>query len=642
MAQSDTEAANQDDEERGGGRAATLFTPATVDAAGAEVGSEERRQLKRGGEPLVVYGAVGFIVVFVSAILLFGDAVHDAITTASDWLLENFNWLYIGGTSLMLIFVLVIFVSRYGTMKLGDDDEEPEHSLVSWFCMLFAAGLGAVLMFWGVAEPINHSYNVPMGDAEPMSPEGVEEGFAFTFYHMAIHQWILFTVPGLALGYFIYKRHLPPRLSSVFAPLLGRHIYATPGRLIDVLAILGTTFGIGVSVGLGVLQINSGLNKMWGVPEVSWVQLLVIVSIAAAASLSVAAGLDKGIKVISNLNIGLAVVLMLFVFFTGPTLILVRQIVESFGIYLDWLPRMMFWSDSFNTNPGWQGKWTVFYWAWTICWSPYVGMFLARISRARSVRQYIGGALLLPAVFVVIWFSIFGRAGVEIELDNPGAITEPVVEQEDVPAALFTLLESLPLTNIMSGLAIVVIILFFVTSMDSAGLVNDMFGTGREDASPTVYRILWACLIGAVAGALLLLGGDTGIETLQQVVIIGAVPFFLMAFVMMASLFKGMHDDAAAARGVRTRKWDTADSPEKLEAYEAVTAPGYDEEGKPIQPPEIDYDAEGNLRLKGDLRVGGTIGIGDVDEDDAPETSAENDGDEGGGDASGGEPGGRG
>ncbi|WPF68058.1 BCCT family transporter [Corynebacterium sp. 21KM1197] len=568
-----------------------------------------KRRPRLQSDPLIFLTSAGIIVAFVLLTIVLGPTARDAFSSTAGWLLENLGWMYIGGVSLMLIFLLGIFASRYGRVRLGDDDEEPEHSLVAWFCMLFAGGVGAVLMFWGVAEPINHAYNVPMADHESMSPGAITEAFAFTFYHFGIHMWVIMALPGLALGYFIYKRKLPPRLSSVFAPVLGGRIYSTPGKLIDVLAIVGTTFGIAVSVGLGVLQINAGMNALWGTPIISWVQLLIIVVITAVACVSVASGLEKGIKLLSNLNIGVAVALMAFILFTGPTLTLLRHTVEAFGIYAAWLPDIMFWADSYQSNPGWQGKWTVFYWAWTICWSPYVGMFVARISRGRTVREYIAGVLALPTIFVVIWFSIFGRAGMELELENPGYLTVPAVEKGDVPAALFNFLAQYPLAGIVSAFALVIIVIFFITSIDSAALVNDMFATGEEEKTPTWYRVFWATMIGAVCTALLLISPETGIASLQEVVIIVAFPFFLMQFVMMYSLLKGMSDDAAATRLVRTRRWERTDSAEKLEEHENRPAPGYDEEGNALPAPVLEHDDEGNIVLPGNVVIGGDLGV---------------------------------
>ncbi|MDU0479283.1 BCCT family transporter [Staphylococcus chromogenes] len=576
----------------------------------------EKRFLGLKTDPLIFLASAGFTVVFVIATIALGSRAKDFFAVVSGALLTNLGWMYIGGVSLAFIFLIAVFVSRYGTVRLGDDDEEPEYSLPVWFAMLFAGGTGAVLMFWGVAEPINHFHNPPRPGVQPDTLEAAREAMAFTFYHFGLHMWVIMVVPGLSLGYFIYKRKLPPRLSSVFAPLLGGRIYSTPGKLIDALAIVGTVFGIAVSIGLGALQINAGMHKIWGVPELSWVQLVILLVITLAACISVASGLDKGIKILSNTNIAMAVFFMIFVLVTGPTLSLLRATVESFGIYADSLPDLMFWADSFNENPGWQGKWTAFYWAWTICWSPFVGLFIARISRGRTVREFIAGVLALPTIFAIIWFAIFGRAGLELELKNPGFLTKPVVEEGDVPAALFKFLEAYPLTAVMGPFALAIVIIFFVTSIDSAAMVNDMISTGEENKSPVGYRILWAVLIGAVAASLLLVSPDTGIATLQEVVIIVALPFFLMQFVMMYSLVKGMSDDAAARRRVSTRQWDVTDTPEKLEAHEAQPAPGYDDDGNELPVLEVQYDDDGRIVISGDVVIDGNLGVvGDVDDD---------------------------
>ncbi|WP_241228399.1 BCCT family transporter [Corynebacterium hylobatis] len=583
---------------------------------------ESPSRFRLESDPPVFLGALGFVIVFVIGMIALGDTAQTAFADVADGLMRNLSWFYIGGVSMVFIFLVLVFVSRFGRVKLGDDEAGAEYPLPVWFTMLFAGGMGATLMFWGVAETINHAWNVPMANAERMSDEAIYQAFGYTFYHFGIHMWVIMTLPGLALGYFIYKRKLPPRLSSVFAPLLGGKIYQWPGKLIDILAIIGTIFGIAVSVGLGVLQINAGMNMLWGVPLAGWVELLIILLITVVACISVASGLDKGIKVLSNINIGLAVVLMVFVLLAGPTLTLLKFIVESFGIYMDTMPELMFWVDSFDHNPGWQGTWTVFYWAWSICWSPYVGMFIARISRGRTVREFIGGVLLLPTLFVVIWFAIFGRAGIEVEANNPGYLSDPVVEDGNVPFALFGLLEAYPFTAVTSLLAIVVIIIFFITSIDSAALVIDMFATGEEEKTPTYYRVGWAISIGAVAGALLLISPETGIATLQEVVIIVALPFFIIQFVMMYSLVKGMVDDAAATPQLRTRQWEKADTPEKLEAYESRPAPGFDEEGNPLPLPALERDDDGNIVIPGNVVIGGDLGVvGDFTDD--PDEAAE-------------------
>lgn len=563
-------------------------------------------------DPLIFGLAAGFIVLFVVVTTVFSEQAASSLGSVSNWLLTNLNWLYVGGVSTAFLFLLFLFVSGYGRMRLGQDGERPEHSTPSWFAMLFAGGLGSVLMFWGVAEPLNHMTNVPMQDAEPGSTEAIREAMGFTMYHFGLHMWVIFALPGLGMGYFIYKRNLPPRLSSIFSPILGGAIYKWPGKVIDAMSIVGTVFGIAVSVGLGVLQINSGLAKVFGAPTVAWVQIVIIVVIVAAASWSVAAGLEKGIKLLSNINVIMAAALMLFVLAMGPTLFLLRGTLDSVSIYAEWLPRLMFWSDSLEVNPGWQGKWTVFYFAWTICWSPFMGMFAARISRGRTVREFIGGVLLAPTLFTVIWFAIFGFAGVHVERDNPGSLTDPVVHQGDSAFALFGFLDYFPLSTFTSIFALVVVAIFFVTSIDSAALINDTFASGEEDTTPTYYRVGWAIAIGAVAGAILVMSPDAGITALQETVIIIGFPFFLVFFVMMYSLVRGMSDDMQHRPAVATRTWGKADSPKKLQEYEAQPAPGYDQDGNEL--PRFEYDEQGQLIIPGNVRIEGDLGVaGDVD-----------------------------
>lgn len=572
-------------------------------------------------DPLIFTTAMGFIVLFVAVTVVLGDTARDAYSAASEWVTSNLGWLFIGGVSVSFIFLIGLFVSRYGRIQLGDDDEEPEYTIAEWFGMLFAGGTGSMLMFWGVAEPLNHAYNPPFGQ-DPMTREAQNTAMAFTIYHLGIHMWVIMALPGLALGYFIYKRHLPPRVSSIFAPLLGTRIYSWPGKLIDAVAIIGTVVGIAVSVGMGALQINSGAARVIGTPENSMVQLILIAIIIVIASISVARGLDKGIKVLSNANIWAAMGLMVFVLLMGPTLTLLRQTVDTAGVYLDALPRVMFWTDSYDVNPNWkQGAWTVFYWAWTICWSPFVGMFIARISRGRTVRQFIAGVIALPTIVSILWFSIFGRAGFELENEQPGILTEPVVEGGDPSPALFILLEQYPLTTLVSVFALFVIMIFFVTSIDSASMVMDMMSTGEENKAPTFYRVLWGVMIGAVAASLLLISGETALEALQSAVIVIGVPFFFLHFIMMYSLVKGMSDDHMAVRKPVTRQWSKADTPEKLEENEAAPAPGYDEEGNELPRFEYTHDEDGRLVIQSDVVVEGEVESGEKSESEGPEES---------------------
>lgn len=573
----------------------TIDPDTDIDTDNVKGSGKQKRHLQ--SDPVIFFSAIGFVTLFVALTIVFGDRARETYSAVAGVLMDNLSWFYVGGVSAVFVFLIVVFVSKYGNLRLGDDDDEPEYSLPVWFAMLFAAGMGATLMFWGAAEPLHHAYNPPRGDFDPMSREAIYQAFEFTYYHFGVHMWVIFTLPGLALGYFIYKRKMPARMSSLLAPILGRHVYGLPGKLLDALGIIGTIFGLGVSVGLGVLQISAGMNILWGVPLVTPVQLAIIFLITLAASASVATGLDKGIKILSNINIAATIVLMVFILLAGPTLKLIGQVTESFGIYAGSLPELMFWVDSYSDNPGWHASWTAFYWAWTICWSPFIGMFFARISKGRTVRAFIAGTVLLPTTFDIIWFSIFGRAATEIETADPGVLTGPVVEEGDTPQALFTLLAQYPAYGIMGALALFVIVMYFVTSMDSAAMVMDMFASGEENKTPAYYRVGWVVAIALVTAALLFIN-RSGIQALQEVVIIIALPFFILFFLMMYSLLKAMNDDSAAEQRVRTRQWEKTDNPEKLEAGENKPAPGYDAEGNEVVRPELEYDhEEGSWRL---------------------------------------------
>ena len=347
--------------------------------------------------PVIFFGSAAIIIAFVVATIAFTEPMGKATDTASQWLMTNLGWFYILGVTVFLAFLLFIAAGRFGRVKLGPDDEPPEHSGGAWFAMLFAAGIGSILMFWGVAEPVSH-----FGDPPRASDLGIEAGTVdaardamnFTYYHFTLHTWTIFALPALCFAYFIHKRNLPPRVSSIFQPLLGEGIHGPIGKTIDIIAIIGTIFGIAVSVGLGTLQINGGLNQLFGIPENAGWNLIIIGVVCGLALISVSAGLEKGIKLLSNFNIVMAVLLMIFVLVAGgSTLYILKGTFESFGNYLVALPELALWNDTF-ADTGWQNTWTVFYWAWTITWSPFVGIFIARISRGRTVREFVSGVSL--------------------------------------------------------------------------------------------------------------------------------------------------------------------------------------------------------------------------------------------------------
>lgn len=514
--------------------------------------------------PVIFMSSAFITLLFVVGTILFTKPVDSAFAAMTTWILANLGWFYILGVSVFLIFLVYIAASRFGRVKLGPDHEGPEHSGPAWFAMLFAAGIGTILMFWGVAEPINHYANPPMQDVEGGTPAAFEEAMAFTLYHFGLHTWTIFTLPALAFAYFMYKRNLPPRVSSIFHPLLGDRIHGPLGAVIDITAIIGTLFGVAVSVGLGTLQINSGLAAIFGVSESRFTQIMIIVVVSALAITSVTIGLDRGIKRLSNLNIVVAVGLLFFILFTGPTVLLLQGTIESVGTYVSWLPKLAFWNDTVNDS-GWQSNWTVFYWAWTISWSPFVGIFIARISRGRSIRQFVMGVLAIPTTFSVIWFGIFGWGSFNIERNNPGTLVQPVVEQGDVAAALFVFLEAFPLTTVTSVLSIILVVIFFTTSVDSAALVMDTIANGHEEPAPTRQRVFWGVCVGLVAGTLLGATGSGGLEALQQVIIVVGLPFFAMGYVMIWSILRALKEDAGERPPLSTKRWRKVLPPEEEE-----------------------------------------------------------------------------
>ncbi|HET8993945.1 MAG TPA: BCCT family transporter [Rhodococcus sp. (in: high G+C Gram-positive bacteria)] len=522
--------------------------------------------------PGIFFASAVVALLFVVVTIAFTGAVDEIFSNASTWIMTNLGWFYVLGVTTFLLFLLGIALTRYGRVRLGGDDERPEHSNITWFSMLFAAGIGTILMFWAVAEPISHFANPPMQDVEPRSVEAAQEAMGFALYHFGLHTWTIFALPGLCFGYFIYKRHLPPRVSSIFAPILGGRIYGPIGHAIDVLAILGTVFGVATSVGLGTLQINAGLAQLFDLEESGFIQIGLIAIVTVMAGVSVALGLDKGIKRLSNLNIGMAVGLLVFVLVTGPSLFLLKGMIESVGIYAEALPRLAFWNDTF-ANSGWQNTWTVFYWAWTITWSPFVGIFIARISRGRTIREFVGGVLGLPVLFSVIWFSIFGMGSFDIELNGEGGLVDRVVGDGDIPGALFEFLGHFPFTGFVSFIAIVLVVIFFVTSVDSTAMVLDMMASGHEEKAPIHQRLFWAILMGLVAATMLVATGKDGLDALQQLITVVGLPFFVMGFVMMYSLVRGIREDLGERPEPVTRQWPQVHTPEALAAAEELPAP---------------------------------------------------------------------
>ncbi|MGC5617188.1 BCCT family transporter [Georgenia sp. Z1491] len=559
--------------------------------------------------PGIFFGAAAVLIGFVIVTIVFTGPLDSAVGAGSEWLMTNLGWFYIFGVTVFLAFLLFMAVGRFGRVKLGPDDEPPEHSGASWFAMLFAAGIGSILMFWGVAEPVSHFGDPPRGPSgiEAESVAAAADAMNFTFYHFTLHTWTIFTLPALCFAYFIHKRNLPPRVSSIFQPLLGERIHGPIGRTIDVVAIVGTVFGIAVSVGLGTLQINGGLAELFGIGENAFWQLVIITVVCGAALISVALGLEKGIKVLSNINIVMAVGLLLFVLFAGSTLFVLKGTIESIGTYLVNLPELAFWNDTF-ANSGWQNTWTVFYWAWTITWSPFVGIFIARISKGRTIRQFVAGVLAVPAGFSVLWFGIFGYSAFDIELNGDGGLVDRVVGDEDIPGALFAFLDHYPAGFLVSVIAIVVVVIFFVTSVDSAALVTDTMANGHEDFNPLGQRIFWAVAIGVITATLLVFSGTGGLEALESTIILVGLPFFIIAYFQMYALLRALREDAGELPPMRTRRWKKVLPPEELErrhgedehdTSDVVVAPEAVDEVPEMRDPYVDTGTRKRRRERG-------------------------------------------
>ena len=511
-------------------------------------------RLRLKTDPTIFFVAAGCMVVFLVLLLLLPSQTQDVFTSARTWIVTNLGWFFIMGVSLWLLFLVLLALSRYGRIRLGADDSKPEYSNISWFTMLFAGGIGTILMFWGVAEPISHAAVPPRDGVVPHSVEAAEDAIAFSLYHFGLHTWTIFTLPGLAFGFFVYRYKLPMRVSSVFYPFLKKKIYGPIGKAIDIFAILGTLFGVAVSIGLGTSQINAGLSELTPLPDAVWVKVLIIAVLTTVAVTSIVRGLDKGVKTLSNINIGMAVGLMVFVFAFGSTVFLARQIIESIGIYGQQIIPLSFWNDAMApyTDPdgwGWQAGWTVFYWAWTVTWSPFMGIFLARISKGRTIREYILGVLVAPTLFTIIWFSIFGWSALDFDGIGGagGAITERVVVQENVPLAMFTFFEQFALPDgvipLIQGLAVLIVAIFFATSSDSASLVVDMLCTGDSSSGPVGQRMFWGIAEGVLAASLIVLAGETGLLALQQVITVVGLPIFIMVFAMVFALARGIQED---------------------------------------------------------------------------------------------------
>lgn len=482
----------------------------------------------------VFYPSVAVILAMVIFAITTPELAGSVFNSAKSFIAQKFGWFYMLSVGVFTFFVIFLAVSPYGRFKLGPDQSKPSYSYTSWFAMLFSAGMGIGLMFYSVAEPVMHFSAPPVGDKETI--EAARNAMKITFFHWGLHAWSIYAVVGLVLAYFSFRHGLPLSIRSALYPLVGKRIYGKVGHTVDTIAVLGTLFGVATSLGLGVLQVNAGLNYLFDVEISTWVQVGLIAAITSMATISVVAGLDAGIKRLSELNLFLAITLLLFVLLVGPTFFLFGAFVENIGGYLSDVVNMTFNQHLYDGATSWMSGWTLFYWAWWIAWAPFVGMFIARVSRGRTIREFIFGVLFVPTGFTFIWMSVFGNTALDAIM-NQGFVALSSAVSDNVAVAIFKFLEFFPFSSIVSVIAMILIITFFVTSSDSGSLVVDTIASKGDGESPVWQRVFWAVLEGVVAIALLVAGG---LGALQSASIIIALPFAAIMLVAVWGLYRAL------------------------------------------------------------------------------------------------------
>jgi BCCT family betaine/carnitine transporter len=486
------------------------------------------------------------VIAFVALTMVFQEQAEPLFNGMKNWLTTNLDWFFISAANIFVLICLVLVVSPLGRVRLGGTDATPDYSYLAWFSMLFAAGMGIGLMFYGVSEPLTHFSSsfagtalengvridwAPLGGAAGNAESAERLAMAATIYHWALHPWAIYALMALGLALFSFNKGLPLTIRSVFYPLLGERIWGWPGHIIDILAVLATLFGLATSLGLGASQAAAGLHHLFGIPLGETTQILLVIGITGLALISVVKGLDGGVKKLSEINMVLALLLLIFVVIVGPTLAIATGFVDNIVAYFGYLPELARPVGREDSN--FTSGWTAFYWAWWISWSPFVGMFIARVSRGRTVREFIVSVLLIPSIACVFWMTVFGGTAIkQVVIDN----FQKVVEA-DLPLQLFIMLDALPLSGITSSIAIVLVIVFFVTSSDSGSLVIDVISAGGKVNSPTPQHVFWCVFEGLVAVSLIMGGG---LVALQAMALSTGLPFTLVLLVAAFSTVKGL------------------------------------------------------------------------------------------------------
>ena len=478
------------------------------------------------------------IVAFVIFTLMFQEMAGELLGTLRPWLTSTFDWVFMIAGNFFVLFCLFLIVSPWGKIRIGGADAKPDYSYAGWFAMLFAAGMGIGLMFFGVLEPVYHFQTPPLGVDAADIEAARSVGMAATIFHWGLHPWAIYAVVALSLAFFCYNKGLPLTIRSAFYPLFGERIWGWTGHIIDILAVFATLFGLATSLGFGAEQASAGLNYLFGIPVSDLTKVLLIVGITVVALGSVLAGLDAGVKRLSEINMALAMLLLLFVIIVGPTLETLAGFATNTLDYLKNLPALSNWIGREDTD--FLQGWTTFYWAWWISWSPFVGMFIARVSRGRTVREFIICVLIIPTIVGIIWMTSFGGTAV-LQVINDGytGVTE-TISAWTPELSLFRMLDQLPFTGIASFIGVVLVIVFFVTSSDSGSLVIDTITAGGKVDAPVAQRVFW-CIFEGLVAITLLLGG--GLAALQAAAISTGLPFAIVLLLMCVSLFMGLRQE---------------------------------------------------------------------------------------------------
>ncbi|MGB0969572.1 MAG: BCCT family transporter [Mycobacterium sp.] len=500
-------------------------------------------QAWRSIEPAVFVPSSIIIIGLIVFAVIYSATATDALGTLNGAITDGVGWWYVLATTGFVVFAIYCGASRIGTIRLGEDDERPEFSFFAWLAMLFSAGMGIGLVFYGVAEPLTHYVSPPEPEKILGQTDGAaDQAMALTLFHWALHPWAVYVVVGLGMSYMTYRRGRPLSVRWLLEPLLGRERVEGPiGHAVDITAVVGTLFGVATSLGFGITQIAAGLEYLGWIQIDNWWTVGLIGAITLAATISVVTGVSKGLKWLSNINMLLAAALAFFVMLLGPTLFLLQAFVQNLGVYIQSLPELMLRTAPFAGGE-WLGNWTIFYWGWWISWAPFVGMFIARISRGRTIREFVAAVLLVPSVIGALWFTIFGDSAILRQRTSGDMLVEGAV---DTNTSLFRLLDGLPIATFTTVLAIAVIGFFFVTSSDSGSLVIDILSSGGELDPPKLTRVYWAVMEGAAAAVLLLVGGSGSLTALRTASIATAVPFSLVMVAACVSMFRAFRYDLA-------------------------------------------------------------------------------------------------